>query len=112
MSLEKQYAAMAQAMGMDPSQGQTMLFHISNKTYADALHQIVMQPLMDSGYDFVWTDWQQGLTGRPGGPRSSDVPGIGTTDIQGEKKKRKRKGKEKKRKEQKRKEKKRKENEK
>lgn len=49
LPFEKQYAAMAQAMGIDPAGGQTVAFHISNKTYADALSNLLLEPLAEEG---------------------------------------------------------------
>jgi alpha-glucosidase (family GH31 glycosyl hydrolase) len=60
MSFEKMYPAMARANGIDPATGQTVLFRISNETYADSLSKIVLEPLAKEGIDFWWTDWQQG----------------------------------------------------
>ena len=57
------------------SDGKTLTFHVSNKSYADGLHQLVLEPLAaNGGFDFWWTDWQQGLQG---------MPGVGTTDVAG-----------------------------
>lgn len=46
---ELRYPQMARAMGVDPATQQSIAFHISNKTYADALAITVVQPLLDEG---------------------------------------------------------------
>eukprot|EP00048_Salpingoeca_helianthica_P017615 m.238166 g.238166 ORF g.238166 m.238166 type:complete len:1023 (+) comp21632_c0_seq1:109-3177(+) len=63
MSFEKQYPAMAAAMGLDPDTKATVPFFISNKTFAAALQTAVLEPLAREGLDFWWTDFQQGLPG-------------------------------------------------
>ena len=72
MTMEKEYETMAKFVKQ--SDGQNITFHISEQAYADGLHQTVLEPLAEIGFDFWWTDWQQGLQG---------YPGIGTTDITG-----------------------------
>jgi alpha-glucosidase (family GH31 glycosyl hydrolase) len=77
MPFEAAYAAMAAATGATPTTpNATVLFHISNQTYADALSGVVLEPLALGGIDFWWTDYQQELAG--GGP-----PQIGTLDVPG-----------------------------
>lgn len=64
---EAQYVAMAQALGIDPATGATCAFDISNRTYAHALHDIVLAALATNasqvGVEMWWTDFQQGLPG-------------------------------------------------
>ena len=62
-SVEKLYSEMAQKNGIDPTTKETVYFDICNKTFADSLQNIMLQPLSDEGIDFWWTDWQQGLVG-------------------------------------------------
>ena len=50
----------SQANGIDPSTNETVQFRISDQAYADALSQLVLEPLAEEGIDFWWTDWQQG----------------------------------------------------
>lgn len=70
MPFEAAYPAMAAANGINSSASVTVPFDITNKTYADSLHALVLQPIADDGIDFWWTDWQQGL------PGVSHVPGV------------------------------------
>lgn len=63
MPFEARFPDMARAMGLNPASKLPVAFHISNQTYADALHQQVLEPLAAEGLDFWWTDWQQGLVG-------------------------------------------------
>lgn len=56
---EKRYPEFARAVGVDPASNTTVAFHIDNKTYADALSNIILEPLAEEGIDFWWTDWQQ-----------------------------------------------------
>ena len=79
MPVESQYNDMANFTHQ--SDGKVVTFHISNKIYADGLHQTVLEPLAaDGGFDFWWTDWQQG-----GWRRESDWGeieyGVGDDDI-------------------------------
>lgn len=62
-SFEARYPQMAAAMGLDPSSNATICFHITNRTYAYALQEAVLEPLAAEGVSFWWTDWQQGLPG-------------------------------------------------
>jgi alpha-glucosidase (family GH31 glycosyl hydrolase) len=63
MSFELRYPEMAIANGIDPSSNETVAFMISNKTFADSLQNLVLEPLAAEGLDFWWTDFQQGLPG-------------------------------------------------
>ena len=73
MPVENEYKAMANYLKQ--SDGKTLTFHVSNKSYADGLNKFVLEPLAaNGGFDFWWTDWQQGLQG---------MPGVGTTDVAG-----------------------------
>lgn len=58
------WPAFAHAMGLNTTSGAAP-FAIGNKTYADALAQFVIAPLLggDGGLDMCWTDWQQGFPG-------------------------------------------------
>jgi alpha-glucosidase (family GH31 glycosyl hydrolase) len=70
----ERWAAFAQAVGANiNSSGVT--FNIGNKTYADALQQIIMTPLISEGIDFVWTDFQQGM------PGVADIRGLVPTAM-------------------------------
>lgn len=60
MGFELRYPEMAEANGIDPSSNETVQFRISDKTYADSLSNLVLEPLAVEGIDFWWTDWQQG----------------------------------------------------
>ena len=58
----ERFAAFAAAVGADPTSA-GVAFDIGNKTYADALQQVVLAPLIAQGLDFAWTDFQQGFPG-------------------------------------------------
>eukprot|EP01012_Entosiphon_sulcatum_P013951 TRINITY_DN19109_c0_g1_i1.p1 TRINITY_DN19109_c0_g1~~TRINITY_DN19109_c0_g1_i1.p1 ORF type:complete len:957 (-),score=119.59 TRINITY_DN19109_c0_g1_i1:423-3293(-) len=73
MPFEKLYPQMAEANGIDPASNATVQFHISDRTFADSLHQVVLKPLAEEGLDFWWTDWQQGMIG------VLDVAGLNPT---------------------------------
>ena len=59
-SFETHYAKMAVANNINPATKQPVPFNVTSRQYMDTLHQIVMQPILDVGVDFWWTDWQQG----------------------------------------------------
>lgn len=73
MSLERRYAAMAAANGVDPASGDTVAFHIDDKRFAESLSEVVLRPLAAEGLSYWWTDWQQGVQG------VQDVAGLDTT---------------------------------
>jgi alpha-glucosidase (family GH31 glycosyl hydrolase) len=56
------FAAFAAAVGLSPD-ANAASFDIANKTYADALQRIIMDPLIAGGIDLAWTDFQQGFPG-------------------------------------------------
>ena len=56
---EKQYPAMAEAMGIDPATKQYVPFDITNKKFAESLMNLVLHPMLKAGVDFWWLDWQQ-----------------------------------------------------
>lgn len=57
---EKAYPAMAEALGMDASKGDTILFNASDREFMDAYFKCLHHPLEEEGIDFWWIDWQQG----------------------------------------------------
>jgi alpha-glucosidase (family GH31 glycosyl hydrolase) len=58
---EEMYAQMCAAMGVDPSSQQTIPFQVcTNRTYVNALEDIVLGDVERQGVDFMWIDWQQG----------------------------------------------------
>lgn len=59
---EKQYPAMAKAMGIDPESKKYVPFDIINKDFANNLMKIVLHPMETDGVDFWWLDWQQWST--------------------------------------------------
>ena len=63
-SWETAYAAMCAAVGFDPARNHTVPFDLLNATWAYALEDLVLKPVLDQGMDFWWIDWQQG------GPRA------------------------------------------
>jgi hypothetical protein len=79
---DDRYPEMAAATGTDG--GGPIPFHISNRTWSDALDESVLSPLLDEGVDFFWTDWQFGLGGGKGSDEqygSESFPG--TIDVAG-----------------------------
>jgi len=56
---EAQYNPMAIASGIDPATQQYVPFDITNATYAELLHDIMLKPIWKEGIDFWWLDWQQ-----------------------------------------------------
>ena len=56
---EDQYAAMANAMGIDPQSKKYVPFDITNKKFASAYMELLHHPLERQGVDFWWLDWQQ-----------------------------------------------------
>ncbi len=59
-SWETAYTAMAEAVGINPASQQTVPFNLANSTWAYALEDLVLKPVLDQGMDFWWIDWQQG----------------------------------------------------
>jgi len=51
----RRWPAFAAAMGVDP-QTQSVDFDIGNRTYAVALHEILVEPLLQQGLDMCWYD--------------------------------------------------------
>ena len=68
---EKQYEAMAKAMGIDPATKKYVPFDIVHKKFAENFMKLVMHPLEDEGVDFWWLDWQQWST--------TTIPGVNPT---------------------------------
>jgi alpha-glucosidase len=56
---EKDYPAMAKAVGIDPATKQYVPFDITNKKFAENYFNLVLHPLEKQGIDFWWLDWQQ-----------------------------------------------------
>ncbi len=57
---EEQYAAMAERLGLDPSDQQPVPFDITDPRFASAYFEVLHHPLEAQGVDFWWVDWQQG----------------------------------------------------
>ena len=58
----ERFAAFAAAVGADPG-ADAVDFAIGNRTYADSLQRVIMDPLIANGLDMAWTDFQQGFPG-------------------------------------------------
>jgi hypothetical protein len=55
------YRPLAEALGLDADAGRTILGDYSNRTWASAFFEHVLQPLLVGlEVDFAWPDWQQG----------------------------------------------------
>lgn len=63
-SFEDQYKDMAKALGHDTSNGDPILFDITNRRFCDAFFDVLHRNLEDQGVDFWWIDWQQGTHSR------------------------------------------------
>lgn len=64
---EKQYAAAAKALGMDPKKNKSIPFDISDPKFSQIYFDEILHPLENQGVDFWWLDWQQGeFTRLPG----------------------------------------------
>ncbi len=59
-SFEEVYPAFAQAMGMDPADGDAVPFRIADKRFVQNYFELIHHPMEDQGVDFWWMDWQQG----------------------------------------------------
>ena len=59
-SYEKQYPAVAERMGVDPSGGKTVPCDYLNPEYLKAYFEELHFPYEKDGIDFWWMDWQQG----------------------------------------------------
>ena len=57
---EEQYAAMAQALGVDPAAQQPIDFDIAAPKFLQAYFDLLHHPYEQMGVDFWWIDWQQG----------------------------------------------------
>lgn len=65
---EERYAAVAEALGLDPSQQTPIRFDIANARFASIYFDELLHPLEEEGVDFWWLDWQQGST--------SEIPAL------------------------------------
>ena len=62
-SWEDKYPEMCEKLGLDPSKPpgpKGIPFTLTNKSYVNALEDIVLKTIEDDGMDFWWIDWQQG----------------------------------------------------
>ncbi len=57
---EKMYPQMAEAMGMNPSEGKAVPFDCLNEKFLKEYFEILHFPYENDGIDFWWMDWQQG----------------------------------------------------
>lgn len=66
-AFEDAYAAVAEAMGIDPATGQPIPFDPTDRRFLQAYFDQLHRPLEAQGVDFWWIDWQQGSeSGLPG----------------------------------------------
>ena len=63
-AFEKQYSAMAEAMGMDPEKKETVEFDLTDPRFMKAHFDLICHPYEKEGVDFWWLDWQQGTRTR------------------------------------------------
>lgn len=59
-TFEDMYEDMANAMGVNPKNGETVKFDIGSKKFMEAYFDILHHPYEKDGVDFWWIDWQQG----------------------------------------------------
>ena len=57
---EEQYAAMAEAVGIDPDGQKPVPFDIASPRFVQAYFELLHHPIERQGVDFWWVDWQQG----------------------------------------------------
>jgi len=58
---EKQFVAIAKAMGLDPTKKGTYVeWNVTDKKFSHHFHDLVLKPMEEEGVDFWWLDWQQG----------------------------------------------------
>ena len=57
---EEQYAAMAEAVGIDPAGEEPVPFDIAEPRFVRAYFELLHHPIERQGIDFWWVDWQQG----------------------------------------------------
>ncbi|MBK9051663.1 MAG: DUF5110 domain-containing protein [Chloroflexi bacterium] len=64
---ETQYAAFAQAVGIEPASQKPIPFRLTDPAFAQAYFDLLHHPEEERGVDFWWIDWQQGHdSGLPG----------------------------------------------
>ena len=61
---EEQYAAAAEAMGIDPESGEPVPFAAADPRFVRAYFELLHHPIERQGVDFWWLDWQQGAESR------------------------------------------------
>ena len=61
-SWESMYPQMAEAMGMNPSEGKPVPFDCLDPKFLKAYFEILHFPYEKDGIDFWWLDWQQGTS--------------------------------------------------
>jgi alpha-glucosidase (family GH31 glycosyl hydrolase) len=61
---EQQYEDMANAVGIDPTEGKYVPFDIANETFVNAYFKILHKPYEEDGVAFWWIDWQQGTNSK------------------------------------------------
>ncbi len=57
---ESSYAEFAEYMGMNPDDGETIEFDITDPKFINGYFKYLHHPLQKDGVDFWWMDWQQG----------------------------------------------------
>lgn len=66
-SFEDAYAAMCEALGKDPADGEPIAFDASDPAFMDAYFDVLHRRLEEQGTDFWWVDWQSGPYSRRAG---------------------------------------------
>ncbi|QYG93554.1 DUF5110 domain-containing protein [Iamia sp. SCSIO 61187] len=65
---EDAFAAMCDAVGLDPQTVDRVPFDVTDPRFVDAYFRLLHHPEEDRGVDFWWMDWQQGA--------ESSIPGL------------------------------------
>lgn len=65
---EDRYKEMAQAMGVDTDNEETVAFDIADPEFIENYFKILLKPMENEGVSFWWMDWQQGNT--------TKIPGL------------------------------------
>lgn len=61
---EEMYNEMAEAMGQNPNEKETVEFDITNPKFLENYFEILHHPYEKDGVSFWWMDWQQGNTSK------------------------------------------------
>ena len=66
-AFEDMYEEMADAMGVDKANEESVQFDLTDKKFINAYFDILHHPYENEGVDFWWIDWQQGTKSKKAG---------------------------------------------